>query len=68
MVDYWANYYFIEGFDYNIVENPLDSPISPFESLIVGDYKIVSLTSSTMHPDFTIDTDFSVQFSALEWS
>ena len=64
MVDYWANNYFVEGFDYDIIENPLD----PFESLIVWDYRIVSIDSYTMHPDFTVNSGFSVLFSALEWS
>ncbi|KKM90184.1 hypothetical protein LCGC14_1241220, partial [marine sediment metagenome] len=64
MVDYWAYHTFMEGFDYDVVEDPLD----PYVSVIDWDYTINSLTSYTMHPDFTIGTSFTVEFSALGWS
>ncbi|KKL67340.1 hypothetical protein LCGC14_2135960, partial [marine sediment metagenome] len=64
MIDYWAYYTFTEGFDYEILENPLN----PYESKIDWDYLIIPPDSYTMHPDFSIGTSFSVSFSALDWS
>ncbi|KKL71812.1 hypothetical protein LCGC14_2091170, partial [marine sediment metagenome] len=64
MIDYWAYYTFTEGFDYEIVEDPLN----PYVSKIEWDYKIQSLTSYTMHPDFSTGASFSVSFSALDWN
>ena len=64
MVDYWAYHTFAEGFDYEITEDPLD----PYVTTLDWDYEINSLTSFDMHPDFSIDTSFTVEFSALEWS
>jgi hypothetical protein len=63
MIDYWSYYTFAEGFDYEIVEDPLDS----YVSIIDWVYKITDIDSYTMHPDFVINTSFSVGFSALEW-
>ncbi|KKN58657.1 hypothetical protein LCGC14_0549880, partial [marine sediment metagenome] len=64
MIDYWVNFDFIEGFDYNIIENPED----PFASILDWDYKINSLNLYSMHPDFTIDSTFTIEFSALDWN
>ncbi|KKM97425.1 hypothetical protein LCGC14_1168150, partial [marine sediment metagenome] len=64
MVDYWAYHTFTEGFDYEIVEDPLN----PYESKIDWDFKIIPPDLYTMHPDFSIGTSFSVSFSALDWS
>ncbi|MFW9969076.1 MAG: hypothetical protein ACFFDF_02670 [Candidatus Odinarchaeota archaeon] len=64
MVDYWAYYTFAQGFDFQIIEDPLD----PYTSTIDWDYEINSPTSYDMHPDFTTDTSFTIEFSALEWN
>ncbi|KKN55254.1 hypothetical protein LCGC14_0584220, partial [marine sediment metagenome] len=64
MIDYWANHIFTEGFDYDIIEDPLD----PFTSVLDWDYKINSLNSYSMHPDFSIDSTFNIEFAALDWS
>ncbi|KKN57054.1 hypothetical protein LCGC14_0566120, partial [marine sediment metagenome] len=64
MVDYWANHRFTEGFDYNIIEDP----VNPFESILVWDYQINSIDSYTMHPDFSIDSTFNLEYATLDWS
>jgi hypothetical protein len=63
MVDFWAYHTFTEGFDYAVIEDPLN----PWVSIIDWDYKINSLTSYTMHPDLSLSSSFLVEFSALEW-
>ncbi|KKL55616.1 hypothetical protein LCGC14_2253630, partial [marine sediment metagenome] len=64
MVDYWSYHTFMEGFDYKIQEDPND----PFVSIINWTYYIEDLTTYTMHPDFSVDTSFFIEFSALSWS
>ncbi|KKN72007.1 hypothetical protein LCGC14_0414890, partial [marine sediment metagenome] len=64
MIDYWAYHTFTEGFDYNIIEDPVDH----FTSVLDWDYKITSFNSYSMHPDFSIDSTFTIEFAALDWS
>ncbi len=64
MVDYWAYNNFMEGFDYDIVENPKD----PFISQIIWDFSgIDRLDTYHLHPDFSVNSTFNVEFSALQW-
>ncbi|KKN39526.1 hypothetical protein LCGC14_0742520 [marine sediment metagenome] len=65
MVDYWEEHIFIDGFDYNVIEDPLGDP---FTSVLDWDYKINSLESYTMHPDFSTDSSFTLEFAALDWN
>ncbi|GAH46509.1 unnamed protein product, partial [marine sediment metagenome] len=64
MVDYWAYHSFMKGFDYDIDEDPQD----PFISQIIWDFSgINSLDTYHLHPDFSVDSTFNVEFSALQW-
>ncbi len=63
MVDYWAYYDFADGFDFEIVEDPIS-----YSSTLNWHYSIQSINSYFMHPDFTTDTSFVVTFSALDWA
>jgi hypothetical protein len=63
MLDYWVYQQFLQGFDYEIIESPID----PFTSLIQWKYIINDINDFSMHPDFSQSASFTVSFSALEW-
>ncbi|KKN43166.1 hypothetical protein LCGC14_0705920 [marine sediment metagenome] len=63
MVDYWINHEFAKSSDYLITEVPED----PFNSQIEWDYSFVDINTFHLHPDFTSTTNYSVEFTALEW-
>jgi hypothetical protein len=64
MVDYHAHETFDEGWDYTIQENINDMG----SSYIVWDYSFENHSSFNLHPDFSTQYDFIVEFPALEWS
>ncbi|KKN15091.1 hypothetical protein LCGC14_0989530, partial [marine sediment metagenome] len=64
MVDFWAFQTFTEGLDYAITEVPED----PFASSITWYYAYSDNPAQfTLHPDFTLGSSFTIDYSALRW-
>ncbi|KKM96647.1 hypothetical protein LCGC14_1176010, partial [marine sediment metagenome] len=68
MIDYWVNHEFIYGYDYYIHEDREDNYISQIE-WVYSYMDVVDINTDTfrLHPDFTDDTSFNVEYYALEW-
>ena len=64
MVDYWSYHTFVEGFDYDIIEDPID----PFMSVIDWDYTIQDINTYSMHPDFVNGSSFTIDYASLDWA
>ncbi|KKK98709.1 hypothetical protein LCGC14_2640040, partial [marine sediment metagenome] len=67
MIDYWINHEFGNSLDFSIKEDPED----PYNSEIEWNYNYMGVDINTdtfrLHPDFTDDTSFNVEYFALEW-